>query len=107
MPPTTQNAQLALTFAQTPGFPAGSAVDHITVTAVAGNPANSPPPQSVPPGTAQVTFQNLTPDTYEFSAQGFPATGPGFGNPATASLTITSTQTVSLSLPSALSATQP
>lgn len=108
MPPTTQNAALALVYADQAGFPAGSVVDHITVTATAANPANSPAPQSVPPGTVQVTFPNLAPDDYTFTAQAFPATGPGFGSPATASLTIVGvSQTVSLSLPATLSASQP
>lgn len=105
--PATQNGAISVAYADVPGFPTGSVVDHITVSAVASNPANSPASQSVAPGTPIVTFVNLPADTYVFSAQAFPATGPGFGTAVTASLTITALGTVSLSLPSGLTATQP
>jgi hypothetical protein len=105
---TTQNAAVAVNYAPVPGFPAGSAVDHILVTATASNPANSPAPQSVAPDTSEVTFANLAPDTYVFTAQAMPATGAGFGSPvASAPLTIVAPATVSLSLPQAVSASQP
>jgi len=109
MPPTTQNAAVTLAYADTPGFPAGSVVDHVFVMATASNPANSPPPQIVAPGTDSVTFDDLAPDTYQISAQAFPVTGPGFGQSATTSITIAAVGpvTVSLSLPASVSATQP
>lgn len=86
--------------------PAGSVVDHITVTAVASNPANSPPDQTVAATATTVTFSNLTPDTYTFTAQSFPATGPGFGTASSTTLVVTGT-TVTLQIVGALSATQP
>ena len=104
---TTQNALVSVTYAAVAGFPAGSAVDHILVTATAGTPANSPPAQSVAPNTPSVTFVNLAPDTYVIKAQAFPASGVGFGTAVTTTITITSTATVSLQLPSALVANQP
>jgi len=103
----TQNAVVGIVYAAVAGFPAGSAVDHITVTATGSNPANSPAPQNVPPDTAVVTFDSLAPDTYAISAQAFPASGSGYGTAVTTSITITSTATVSLSLPSTVTATQP
>ena len=39
-----------------------------------------------------VTFSNLTPDTYTFTAQAFPATGAGFASPVTATLVVTGTR---------------
>lgn len=102
---TTQNAVLSVTYVDFVA-PAGSVVDHVTITATASNPANSPPNQSVPPGTASVTFSNLTPDTYTFTAQAFPSSGPGFGSAVSTTLVVTGT-TVTLSIPGTLSATQP
>lgn len=102
---TTQNAVLALTYTSLTA-PTGSVVDHITITASASNPANSPPNQSIPPGTTAVTFSNLTPDTYTFTAQAFPATGPGYGTAVSTTLTVTGT-TVVLQIPGSLDASQP
>lgn len=102
---TTQNAVLTITYVNFTA-PAGSVVDHIMLTAVAANPANSQPAQSVPPGTATVTFNNLTPDSYTFSAQAFPASGPGFGTPVSTTFTVTGT-TVTLQIPGTLDVSQP
>jgi hypothetical protein len=102
---TTQNAVLAVAYVSLTA-PAGSVVDHVTITATALTPANSPPNQSVPPGTTAVTFSNLTPDTYTFTAQAFPASGPGFGTAVSTTLVVTGT-TVILQIPGTLSATQP
>lgn len=102
---TTQNAVLSIGYVSFTA-PAGSVVDHVTVTATAANPANSPPNQSVPPGTTSVTFANLTPDTYTFSVQAFPASGPGFGSAVSTTIVVTGT-TVVLQIPGTLSATQP
>jgi hypothetical protein len=102
---TTQDADLSLTYGPFTA-PAGSVVDHIVVTATASVPANSPPPQNIAPRTATVTFSNLTPDTYTFTAQAADASGNLFGTPATTTLAITAT-TVTLQVPSAITATQP
>lgn len=102
---TTQNAVLSIAYVSFTA-PAGSVVDHVTISATAANPANSPPNQSVPPGTASVTFSNLTPDTYTFSVQAFPASGPGFGSAVSATLVVTGT-TVTLQIPGTVTATQP
>lgn len=103
---TTQNAALSVTYTSF-SAPAGSVVDHITFSAVASNPANNPPSQNVPPETASVTFGNLNPDTYTFSAQAFSSGGEGFGTLATVTLTVVSTAPVILSVPGTLTATQP
>lgn len=100
------NAVLSISFGDVPGFPAGSIVDHVLVTASAVDPANSPAAQSVAPATASVTFANLNADTYTFTAQAFPAAGSGFGAPVSVVFTITAPATVSLSLPSDMSASQ-
>lgn len=102
---TTQNAVLTIGYVSFTA-PIGSTVDHIEVTATAANPANSPPPQSVAPGDTSVTFTNLTPDTYTFTVQAMPASGPGFGTPVSATFTITST-TVTLQIPGSLDVSQP
>lgn len=102
---TTQNAVLDITLGAFTA-PTGSVVDHITIVATAATPANSPPNQSVPPSTTTVTFSNLTPDTYTFTAQAFPASGPGFGSAVSTTLVVTGT-TVTLQIPVAITATQP
>ena len=102
---TTQNAVLTIGYVSFTA-PAGSVVDHITVTCAAANPANNQPAQSIPPGTTSVTFSNLTPDTYTFQAQAFPASGTGFATAVSTTLVVTGT-TVVLQVPGTLSAAQP
>jgi len=98
------NANIAISYTDVPGFPAGSVVDHIIVTVV-GTANTLPNMQAVPPGTASVSF-DLAADDYTVSAQGFPATGPGFGLAVSTTFTITAAATISLSLPASLAATQ-
>lgn len=98
------NANIAITYTDVPGFPAGSVVDHIVVTVV-GTANSLPNMQAVPPGTASVSF-DLAADDYTVSAQGFPVTGPGFGQAVTTAFSITAPATISLSLPATVSATQ-
>lgn len=102
---TTENAVLTIDYVAFTA-PAGSVVDHIIIAATAENPANSPANQAVAPGTTSVTFDNLTPDTYTFTAQAFPATGPGYSSPVSTTLVVTSTSVV-LQIPGTLSAVQP
>lgn len=102
---TTQNADLSIAYVDFTA-PAGSVVDHIKVTAqgsASGAPVVS---QSVAPGTAAVTFTNLAPDTYTFTAQAFSASGAGFGSPVSTTLVVTSI-TVVLQIPGSVSAVQP
>jgi len=105
----TQNAVAAIAYADSPAtYPPGSVVDHIAVTATGSAPGNTTPvSQSVAPGTASVTFASLTPDTYTITAQAFPASGAGYGTPVSASITITAVSDISLSLPSAITLSQP
>ena len=98
------NANVSITYADMPGFPAGSIVDHIVVTVV-GTVNTLPNMQAVPPGTASVTF-DLIADDYTVSAQGFGADGTAFGKPVSTTFTITAPATISLSLPFTLTATQ-
>lgn len=84
--------------------PAGTVVDHITVTVTGSAAGNTTPvSQSVPAGTTSVTFTSLPADTYTATAQAFPATGAGLGTPATGSFTITEPFTVTVQVPGALS----
>ena len=103
--PTTQNAEITIAYVAFTA-PPGSVVDHITIIAQASNPANSQPAQSLPPGTTTATFSNLTPDTYTFSCQAFPASGPGFGSAVSTTLVVTGTS-VTLQIPGTLTAVQP
>ncbi|SRR6266446_8879506 len=103
----TQDAVLAIVYADVAGFPPGSVVDHIQVSGTAVDPTNSPAAQNVAPGTALVTFAALNPDAYVFTAQAFSAAGVGYGSSVSTTLTIVTKTTVSLSLPSVMTATQP
>lgn len=102
------NAVLTAVYGSQPGFPSGSAVAAIAVAAVAKNAANSPPAQTVPAGTLTVVFANLAADDYTFTAtpvdaSGNPLVAPGY-TPPTTTLTIPVAQTVTLSVPTGLSA---
>lgn len=99
------SAVVSVSYAVVDGFPPGSVVDHILVTCV-GASTGAQPSQTVPPGTTTATFTALAPDTYTFTAQGFPAAGAGFGTAVSTTLTVTAPATVSLNLPSTLSAAQ-
>jgi hypothetical protein len=93
----------SVVYADVPGYPEGSVVDHILVTLTAsGNAANSQS-ASVAPGTASVSFDNVQPDTYTASVQAFPATGAGYGTAvASNSIMVAAPVTVTLSLPASL-----
>ena len=100
------NGILSIDYATISGFPAGSVVSGILVTLTASVAANSPPAQTVAPSTPSVIFLNLAADTYAYSVVAVNAAGDSFGTPVTGTLIITSPATVSLSLPSTVSATQ-
>jgi hypothetical protein len=99
-----QNATCTITYALVPGFPAGSVIDHIKVTCVGATTGSTTTPLQLAPGAATAVFASLAPDTYTFTAQGFPATGAGFGTAVSATLTISTAATVSLSLPASMTA---
>lgn len=101
------NALVSIAYGDVPGFPVGSAVDHVAVTCIAVDPANSGLEQDVAPGTVDVTFANLNPDTYTFTAQAFSSAGVAYGTAVSTSLTIAVPVTVTLSLPSGVTASQP
>lgn len=87
----------ALTYADVPGFPAGSVVDHVSVSVSGAADAK----QDVPAGTASVDF-DLDAGDYVASAQAFDAAGNGLGTAVSAKFTIDAPQTVSLSLPASV-----
>jgi hypothetical protein len=104
----TQNIQCAIVYGDVAGFPTGTVVDHVIVSATAATVVNSPAPQTVPPGTAAVTFSGLNPDTYTVSAQAIAADGTPIGPAASVVVTVTSAVvTVSLSIPASIAVTQP
>jgi hypothetical protein len=87
-----------------PTFPAGTVVDHILCTLTgAATPAVS---QSVAPLTATVTFPNVAADTYTVTAQAIDATGAPLGTAVSTTLVVTAPATISLNLPSAVTAAQ-
>ncbi len=102
------NAVLAVTYALVPGFAQGTVVDHIAcvLSDAAVPPVNPPLSQNVAPGTPSVTFANVPAGTYNFSVAGQDASNNVLGTPVTGSITIAVPTTISLSLPSAVSASQ-
>jgi hypothetical protein len=99
------SAVVAITYAEIPGFPAGSVVASIVATLV-GTVNVTPITQTGSPGVTTLTFANLAADTYSYSVSGEDPSGNIFGSPVTGSFTVTAPATVSLSLPSAVSVTQ-
>ena len=95
------NAVATLTYADVPGFPAGSVVDHVDVS-ITNTATSAVTTQHVAPGTAAVTFSNVDPGSYTASAQALDGSGNTLGTAVTASFSITAPGTVSLSLPASL-----
>jgi hypothetical protein len=96
-----------LTYADVPGFPAGTVVDHVVVSV--SDTSVSPPTstsQNVPPGTTSVTFADLDAGSYTFQVSAVDSSGVALGTPITGSFTVTAPATVTLNLPSAASFTQ-
>lgn len=94
----------SVTYADVPGFPAGSKVDHVLVSIAGSSPASAQS-QSVAPGTNSVVFSNVVPDSYTITVQAQDAAGNNFGSPVTGTFTATDT-TVTLNLPSAVTVAQ-
>lgn len=92
-----------VTFAEVPGFPAGSELAGILITA-AGEIAGNTVTQTVAPGTASVSITIVESDTYTVSAVGVNAEGDTFGSAVVAApITITvAPATISLSLPASV-----
>ena len=92
-----------ITYADVPGFPVGTVVDHVlvTVTDSAVPPVNPTLTQSVPDGTATVTFLNVAAGSYAFSVSGRDASGNVLGKPVTGTFTVVVPATITLSLPAA------
>lgn len=101
------NANLAISYVDVPGFPAGSAVAAIvaSITDTSLTPPTSLT-QSVTPGTASVSFPNVAAGSYSFSVAAQDSTGAVLGTPVTGTFTITAPATISLSLPSVVTPTQ-
>ena len=99
------NALGSITYADVPGFPAGSVVSTIAVTLI-GTANTTPIVQDLAPGTASVEFANIAADTYAFTVAGQDASGNVFGTAVTGTFTITAPATVTLSLPVTVTFTQ-
>jgi len=103
------NLDLAISYADVSGFPAGSAVAAIQAT-VTGTAAGNTTPivQSVAPGTASVVFALTVADTYTYSVVAVDSATPPneYGSPVTGSFAITAPATVTLSIPATVTASQ-
>ncbi|MGO9596866.1 MAG: hypothetical protein ACLP7Q_02470 [Isosphaeraceae bacterium] len=103
------NLDLAVAYAQVPGFPAGSVVAGIVATIVGTAAGNTTPvTQQVPPTTNDTAFSFAVTvaDTYNYSVYAVDAAGNTFGTPVTGSFAVLAPATVILTLPSAVTASQ-
>lgn len=95
-----------ITYADVPGFPAGTSVDHIvvSVTDTSVSPTTTVS-QNIPAGTLSVSF-DLDAGSYTYTVAGVDGSGVVLGSPAQGSFAVTAPATVTLSLPSAASFSQ-
>lgn len=91
---------ITLGFTNTPGFPAGSAVDHIRleITGV----ATAQTSQAVAVGVTTVNYTFPAPDTYTVTVQAVAADGTLYGSPVSTTYVVAAPVTVTLSLPSSV-----
>ena len=94
----------AVTYAPVDGFPAGSAVANVVAT-ITGT-TSAAVSQTVAPDAASIVFAAVAADTYAYSVAAVDATGAVIGTAVTGSFVVTAPATVSLSLPSAVVASQ-
>ena len=98
------NLDLAITYADVPNFPAGSAVAHILASITgAVTPVVT---QIALPGAATISFANVPADTYTYSVSGVDVSNNTFGTAVTGTFTVTAPATVTLFLPATVTATQ-
>lgn len=93
---------ISVSYAPVDGFPIGSAVDHIAITVT--DPAAVATVINVPPDTASATFDATVVGTYNVTAQAIAADGSGFGTAVSTTFVVAAPASVTLSLPSAVSA---
>lgn len=96
----------SITYADVPGFPAGTAVDHVvvSVTDTSVSPTTTVS-QNIAAGVTSVSF-DLDAGSYSYTVAGVDAGGVVLGTPVTGSFSVTAPATVTLNLPSAASFSQ-
>ena len=101
------NEVLSIVYADVPGFAAGTVVSNVVVSIAdtSVTPATTLT-QTVAPGTAAVTFPNLDAGSYTFSVAGVDAAGTVLGTAVTGTFVVAAPATISLSLPSTVTAAQ-
>lgn len=92
------NLDLALTYSDVPGFPVGSAVAQIVATLLGSAPGATKVSAAVGPAAAAIEFANVAADTYTYTVSNVDAAGNVLGSVVTGSFTVTTPQTISLSL---------
>ena len=98
------NLDLAIVYADVPGFPTGSVVAHILASITgAVTPVAT---QIALPGATSIVFANVPADTYTYSVSGVDASNNTFGTAVTGTFVVTAPATVTLSLPSTVTASQ-
>jgi len=98
---------LSVTYAPVSGFAPNTVVGSIVAALTGTNPANNQS-QSVSPGTTSVVFANVQPDSYGYSVQAFDSATPPnpLGSAVTGTFAVTAPQTITLSLPASVTASQ-
>jgi hypothetical protein len=101
------NLVLTIAYTSTPGFAQGTVVSSVLVTVTGTASGNTTPvKQNVPDDTATVTFPLTVADTYNYSVQALDGNNNPLGTAVTGSFAITGPTTISLDLPSAVTAAQ-
>lgn len=98
------NLNLAVTYAPVDGFPAGASVAGIVATLTDASGVSVS--QTVAVDAAAVVFADVAAGDYTFSVAAVDASGAVYGTAVPGSFSITAPATVSLSLPSAVVASQ-
>ena len=87
-------------------FPAGTSVSGIQCSITGSASGATPVTQTVPDGTPTVMFPSVAADTYTYSVQALDQNGAGLGTAVTGTFVVTAPTTVTLSVPSTVSASQ-
>ena len=103
------NVNASVSYGSVSGFAAAAVVAAIVISLQGATAGAAPITQTVAPGTASASFANVPPDTYTVTATPVdeaanPLTATGYTVPST-SVTVTAPSTVTLSVPTGITAT--
>lgn len=98
------NIDAAITLSPVGGFPAGTVVNHLLLTAVGSNPANTFS-TNLPATATTGSLSGVAADTYAVTVQAQDINNTNLGPPAKGTITV-APPTITLNLPTAVSLSQ-